>query len=165
MCLEVIESAKETRFKIFWLQGLQGTTAMGWKVVFKPKPRCLRDKLELWFVGPRRPQFYYANLAGLFPFAGMLIGALIGLVISFVIDSNANTSWGDPQRYVPLLLCSGVTAIIGFLITGAIIDGYYEEHSPFLENEETIERIRTRSSSKSTRKGTRKRRRSSEDDD
>ena len=131
---------------------------MGWKVVFKPKPRCLRDKLELWFVGPRKSQFFHMNLAGLFPFVGMIGGFLVGLVISFAIDSNVNASWAQPQRYVPVLLCSGLATLVGFFSAANIIDFYYQHHSPFLENQESIERIRTRSNSKSPRKGNRKRR-------
>ena len=138
---------------------------MGWKVVFKPKPRCLRDKLELWFVGPRKSQFIYFNLAGLYIPAGMIGGFLTGLVISFAIDSNLNASWAEPHRYVPVLLCSGLATIVGLYIAAHIIDFYYQHHSPYLENQEAIERIRTRSNSKSPRKGNRKRRSSLETDE
>ena len=138
---------------------------MSWKIQFKPNPRCLRDKLELWFVGLDNGRFYYATLAGLIPFLAVPVGLVLGLIITFLINPDVNAGWHLPERYVPVLLCPGVAVVIGRIIAGAIIDGYYLDNSPFHNNRKAIDRIIADSRRKPRRKRPRPRDRFDDDDE
>lgn len=138
---------------------------MRWKVVFKPKPRCLRDKLELWFIGLDSGRFFFFNLGYLFPFIGLPVGLLLGLIITFAIDGNLGVGWHEPVRYVPVVAGPSGGVLIGYLIAGAIISTHYENNSPFDINRETIDRIIAESSFKPFRKRSRNRRPFVDDND
>ncbi|MDB5390447.1 MAG: hypothetical protein JWM11_6093 [Planctomycetaceae bacterium] len=112
---------------------------MFWKVLFKPRPRCLRDQLEIWFVY-RNGMCMRFNLAGLIPYIGVPLGLVIGVIISFVIEPDQNLAWDNPKRYMPVLLAPAVGVIFGLFIRYAIIGDYYLD--PFPErDEQALERI------------------------
>ncbi len=135
------------------------------KVIFKPRPRCLRDKLELWFIH-RNGRCMRFSLAGLIPYLSVPVGVVIGVIVTFVIESDPHISWEKPVRYMPVLLAPALGVIIGLFIRYAIIGEYYAD--PFPErDEQALDRILEEWVSgkpKSRKKNTRRRGRSSDED-
>ena len=70
---------------------------MNWHIRFKPKPRYLRDRLELWIIRISDGWTLRYNLSGLFPFIGIPIGALFGAIVSFVIDFCRREKLSEPS--------------------------------------------------------------------
>lgn len=106
-----------------------------------PRPRCLRDQLEVMFQFGRLQ--YVFNFAGLIPYLGVPVGLAAGYAISFVIEPNPNIGFGAPSRYVPVLLGGGLGALLGLVVRHSIIGEYYRDadHSIY---EETNRKTRKR---------------------
>ena len=100
-----------------------------------PRPRCLRDQLEVMLQFGRVQ--YVFNLAGLIPYAAVPFGLAAGYAISFLIEPNPNIGFGAPSRYVPVLLGGGLGALLGLVVRHSIIGEYYRDadHSIYEESD------------------------------
>lgn len=102
---------------------------MSWILRCKPRPSCLRDRLEVWYIRSNG-YWYRVNLAGFIPYAGVPVCAAIGYVISFTMSPDPYLSWEEWQRYVPVLLGFGTGAIGGLVVRACIIGEFYKDDPP-----------------------------------
>lgn len=133
---------------------------MNWHIRFKPKPIYLRDKLELWIIRISDGEILRYNLSALFPFVGIPVGALIGAIVSYVIDNRPGIGWHEGVRYAPTLLGAALGFLIPEFARRVICAGYYEREmgERDLEN---LNRIlsKLQQPAKSKKKGSRESRR------
>lgn len=128
---------------------------MNWIVRFKTRPRCLRDRCELWFI--RSDGFWYRfNLAGLIPYLGVPVCAGIGYAISLSIDPDPQLFWGHWHRYLPVLLGVAFGVLGGLVVRQSIIGDYYLNEPPERDEQE-VERLLTRKKPTNRGKGKKKR--------
>lgn len=93
------------------------------KVIFKPRPRCIRDSCEIWII--HHNGFLEAfNLAGLIPYFTTPLALGLGFIVSYVIEPNA-VSWENPKRYMPVLLGPGLGIVFECVIRQVITGSYY----------------------------------------
>ena len=129
---------------------------MNWHIRFKPKPRYLRDRLELWIIRISDGWTLRYNLSGLFPFIGIPIGALFGAIVSFVIDSRPEIGWHEGVRYAPTLLGAALGFLIPEFAKRVICQDYYE-HDMGERDQGNLQRILTKLHQPARQKGSRRR--------
>ena len=125
---------------------------------FRPKPRCLRDRWELWIIRQHDGALYMFNMAGLIPYVLVPVGFIIGIIVSYSINGQRDLGWDAPVRFMPMLPGPALGVLLGIVIRFAIILHHYVDDE-FSEAElETAQQFAQRAG-KPRKKKSRKRQR------
>ncbi len=131
---------------------------------FRPKPRCLRDKLEVWIIRKADGALQVFNLAGLIPYILFVLGLIIGLIVSFALNPDTQLKWDSPVRFMPILLGPGGGVFLGVMIRYAIVLHHYEDYEYSEAEIEAAQQFAARADKPQKKKSSKRRRRVVEDD-